>query len=58
MKLFGNVIFLNNDLFDKDNLSIIEECAKTICNVIVEILELKMNLTVKKYYYGNRRMFK
>ena len=53
MKLFGNVIFLNNDLFDKDKLSIIEECAKTICNVIVEILELKMNLTVKKYYYGN-----
>ena len=34
------------------NFPFIEDCSKNICENINEIISMKMNLSINKYYYG------
>ena len=52
VKLFEKDKNINFDLFCRDSLPFIEDCSKSICEGIGEILNTNMNLSVKKYYYG------
>lgn len=52
IKLFEKDKNINFDLFCRDSLPFIEDCSKSICEGIGEILNTNMNLSVKKYYYG------
>ena len=52
IKLFEKDKSINFDLFCRDSLPFIEDCSKSICEGIGEILNTNMNLSVKKYYYG------
>ena len=52
IKLFEKDKNINFDLFCRDSLPFIEDCSKSICEGISEILNTNMNLSVKKYYYG------
>lgn len=39
-------------IFFKDDIPFIEECSKNICIAIKEIIDLNIDLSIKKYYYG------
>ena len=40
-------------LFCKDSFHFIEECSRSIYEAINELIDLNINLSVKKYYYGS-----
>jgi len=57
MKILGKDKNINFGLMCKDSFPLIEECSRSIYESINEILNSNMNLSFKKYYYGNNSYY-